>query len=214
MGFSLALDDEEVGGTKGALDFIARKAAKQPPVYHSPGTSFVLKGSPECRIYVLGPPKDEKKIKKSDPSTAHPEVYEDAGEAFGFSGNGTAVIDEDYERPFADCVGNVARTSQAYDDLFEKHFPGLLPKPDQVPAKVKRGDPDWRRLGYESFAELEKLALALDGDTNNTSLALAFELDDGRVLLFSADARKLETGCPGTTIPGPSAGKISMPPIC
>lgn len=187
MGFGLALDDDAVGGTKGALDFIAGQAKKQPPLYHSPGTSFVRKEIPGVRIYVLGPPKDEKKIKKSDPSAAHPEVYEESGDAFGFSGNGNSGMDQDWERPFADCVGKTARTPQDYDTLFEKHFSGLLPTP--TAAGGPQRDPDWRRLGYESFADLERLALALDGDTNNTSLALAFELDDGRVLLFPADAQ-------------------------
>ena len=35
----------------------------------------------------------------------------------------------------------------------------------------------------------DALALKLDSDTNNTSLVLAFELPDGRVLLFPGDAQ-------------------------
>ena len=39
------------------------------------------------------------------------------------------------------------------------------------------------------MAGLAELALKLDSDTNNTSLALAFELPDGQVLLFPGDAQ-------------------------
>src|SRR5437867_12940176 len=39
------------------------------------------------------------------------------------------------------------------------------------------------------MAGAAEFALNLDSDTNNTSLALAFELNDGRVLLFPGDAQ-------------------------
>ena len=48
----------------------------------------------------------------------------------------------------------------------------------------------WRRVDYDWLGGTADLALQLDGQTNNTSLALAFELEgDGRVLLFPADAQ-------------------------
>ena len=51
-------------------------------------------------------------------------------------------------------------------------------------------DPDaWRRIQGEWMAGAGEFALQLDSDTNNTSLALAFELPDGRVLLFPGDAQ-------------------------
>ena len=50
-------------------------------------------------------------------------------------------------------------------------------------------DEPWRRLEGDNLADIEELALALDSNTNNTSLALAIELPDGDVLLFAADAQ-------------------------
>src|SRR5262249_1930541 len=51
-------------------------------------------------------------------------------------------------------------------------------------------DPEkWRRIEAAWLAGAAELALQLDSHTNNTSLALAFELPDGRVLLFPADAQ-------------------------
>jgi hypothetical protein len=53
-------------------------------------------------------------------------------------------------------------------------------------------DQSWRRIDGDWLGSFEQLALDLDGDTNNTSLVLAFELGKpgiGPVLLFAADAQ-------------------------
>src|SRR5690606_28059246 len=47
----------------------------------------------------------------------------------------------------------------------------------------------WRRIAAAWLDGLADLAIRLDDDTNNSSLALAIELDDGDVLLFAADAQ-------------------------
>jgi hypothetical protein len=48
----------------------------------------------------------------------------------------------------------------------------------------------WRRIEHDWLGAAAPLALHLDSDTNNTSLALAFELfDGGPVLLFPGDAQ-------------------------
>ena len=46
-----------------------------------------------------------------------------------------------------------------------------------------------RRIDGEWLGAAESLALKIDGDVNNTSLALAFEITGGHVLLFPADAQ-------------------------
>jgi hypothetical protein len=48
----------------------------------------------------------------------------------------------------------------------------------------------WRRIDSDWLAVASELALALDGDTNNTSLVLAIEVvSSGRVILMAADAQ-------------------------
>jgi hypothetical protein len=178
LGMSIDSAKGNSGGTKQALDYIVGKAKKQ--IYYDPGTSFVRDDIPGVRIYVLGPPEDEKKIKKSDPSAAHPEVYSDPAHAFAFSGTIATSAEEDLDLPFEDVGCEIVGNQRLYDKYFRKFFPTLA---------QDAGDPKWRQLNFESISELERLALALDGDTNNTSLALAFELADGRVLLFPADAQ-------------------------
>jgi len=174
LGFGLGAAGPAGGGTKEALDFIVGRAAKK--TFHLPGGSFERADLPGVRVFVLGPPKDSKRLKKSDPTKSKPEVYPDPREAFGFAveGGGDAYL------PFPDGEHAPVRTPAEYDAALASHFPRL----------VEHGpDPAWRRISVANLAEIEALALALDGDTNNTSLALAFELADGRVLLFPADAQ-------------------------
>lgn len=173
LGIGLGAKEAGQGGTKEAMDFIAKHGKKRS--YFKPGTSFALADVPGVRVFVLGPPENEKKIKKSDPSKAHPEVYSDPGHAFAFAG---PVTDGDQEQPFNSGQGVRVVNARHYDQLFKKYFNTL-----------GASDAGWRRLSADGLGELERLALNLDGDTNNTSLALAFELGDGRVLLFPADAQ-------------------------
>lgn len=72
-------------------------------------------------------------------------------------------------------------------EFFQKHYSGndRRPKDDHPPA-------DWRRIDGDWLGAAEQLALNLDSDTNNTSLALAFEWGPpgkGLVLLFPGDAQ-------------------------
>ena len=180
MGFGLGAAGANGGGTKEALDFITGQAQK-PPVFLTPGDSFVPQQIPSVRIYVLGPPDDadQKLIKKSDPSKARPEVYSDPAQAFAFSGLGQSD-DSDDDLPFGPDEGDDVADGRGADAYLKRHFSQLF----------KNGaNPGWRRLDFEGIKDLERLALALDGDTNNTSLALAIELKGGRVLLFPADAQ-------------------------
>jgi hypothetical protein len=57
-------------------------------------------------------------------------------------------------------------------------------------APYYRPDEAWRRIDHDWLAATSDLAIALDNDTNNTSLVLAFELGvNGEVLLFPGDAQ-------------------------
>jgi hypothetical protein len=66
-----------------------------------------------------------------------------------------------------------------------------LPSP-APPAPPPAGGPDlsWRRIDDNWLSAADNLALQLDSDTNNTSLALAIEISPGgKVLLFPGDAQ-------------------------
>jgi hypothetical protein len=71
-------------------------------------------------------------------------------------------------------------SQQVYDPI-DLNAPEVLAQDGLSPSE---GDPRFHQQG-----SAEDLALKVDHDVNNTSLALALETPDGRVLLFPADAQ-------------------------
>ena len=169
--------------TADALDNVRAKAKPSKPRYCLPTDPPVVPAGINARFYVLGPPYDEKMLRKINPSATNRETY---GLALGnfqmfMDGAGTALaavddgrpFDQQYEIPFA-----YAQSAPEFD-FFRKNYwqPG-----NAAPDAWRRIDADW--LGGAS-----DLALQLDSLTNNTSLVIAIELPGGDVLLFAADAQ-------------------------
>lgn len=166
--------------TSAALDAARGLAPPGGLRYAEPGEAPTELPGTGARIYVLGPPRDEALLLRSDPSRKAPETYQ-----FGFAGF-----------PLA----------EAEACLTEEAPPGPFAARMAIPLAVARGLPefrryfadgaggagegeDWRRIDSAWLDGATELALRLDQDTNNTSLALAIELADGEVLLFAADAQ-------------------------
>jgi hypothetical protein len=152
--------------------------------YFTPGCDPVLvPGVDDVRVYVLGPPRDVTLLKKSDPSKQSSEVYELAGmsgEDLGFLAAVNASPDEGDSAgmPFASWF-RISDAEAWEDDFFGEHY-GFEGEDDQ----------GWRRIESDWLGVAGRLALQLDSHTNNTSLALAFELEPSRrVLLFPGDAQ-------------------------
>jgi hypothetical protein len=167
--------------TADALNIVRAKTAR--PRYCLPIDPPAQPAGTNVRFYVLGPPHDEKMLRKINPSASHKETYGLALDSFPLfmDGAGTALdavdacrpFDQQYEVPFA-----YAQSAPELD-FFREHYwqPG-----DAATDAWRRIDTDW--LGGAS-----DLALQLDSLTNNTSLAIALELHGGDVLLFAADAQ-------------------------
>lgn len=144
-----------------------------------PGQTWDVPGVKNVRAYVLGPPKRLDMLKRSRPSKRESEVYEltgDSGSDFGFF----AAVDaqegggEDRQHPFEKWFKVSKEESVTHDFLSESYW----------------NKDEWRRIEGDWLEAAGRLALHLDSDTNNTSLALAFELrKSGRVLLFPGDAQ-------------------------
>lgn len=171
-----------------------------PPRYLRPGEPpITLPGVDGARFYVLGPPRDEELLSRSDPSTADSEVYEQAfalNQASAFylaalgAGDPDALTSDQREmlersRPFDESFWirtEDAATHEVHGLFFQKRY-GFAGDGD-------RDGPAWRRIDQDWLAAAGQLALDLDSDTNNTCLVLAIELEpSGRVLLFPADAQ-------------------------
>lgn len=177
-------------GTADALAWC--RSRKEDEKYYDPGDLIDLtKEVKGLRVYVLGPPTDEKQLFKDRPTTAGRETYEDeekhqltrAGRAFfglNVGPDGSEVAAAEFERsvPF-DPKYRIEMDQAAATEFFREHYLGA--GPDDADA--------WRRIDGAGLADAAEFALSLDSDTNNTSLALAFELADGRVLLFPGDAQ-------------------------
>ena len=167
--------------TEDALKRVKEMIAPKAPRYCLPTDAPVVPNGTSARFYVLGPPHDEKKLRKINPSARDKETY---GLALGgfqmfMDGAGTALQAKDLGRPFDQQyeIPFVYATEAAEVDFFRQNYW----RPD--------ARDDWRRIDTDWLAGSSELALQLDSLTNNTSLVLAIELPNDDVLLFAADAQ-------------------------
>jgi glyoxylase-like metal-dependent hydrolase (beta-lactamase superfamily II) len=174
-----------------AMDWLQQKK----PHYCRPGDVLPLPGVDKVRVYVLGPPTDLAKLHKLLPTRSGNETYGVALRATDYDGAffgalfpppaaGAADDRTDEQRaahdqsmPFGSCY-RIAEGDARHDPFFQSYY--------GAPGNDPEG---WRRIDSEWLSGAAELALQLDSYTNNTSLALAFELPDGRVLLFPGDAQ-------------------------
>jgi hypothetical protein len=179
---------EFFGMAKGATTSDALKSVRakvgDKPRYFDPKKDdpFVPPGI-NARFYVLGPPHDEKALRKINPS-ANKETYGLAMAGLGMfmDGAGTAMAERDKGRPFDqqyEIPFTYAQTAPELAFFRERYFQPNGAAPD-----------NWRRIDGDWLAGASDMALQLDSLTNNTSLVLAIELEPGGdVLLFAADAQ-------------------------
>jgi hypothetical protein len=180
--------------TGDALAAARRLSGGKEPIYWRPEDApLVPPQAPSVRIYALGPPQNEKALKKT---FAKSEVYHvDATDTPIFQAVLGAVdpgSTEDAFCPFDRGVGT------ALDPLLAPPAAGA--DPDVLREFLDRHylDPDrslgedggWRRIDNAWLGPVVDFALALDSATNNTSLVFAIELiDTDAVILLAADAQ-------------------------
>jgi hypothetical protein len=174
-----------------AMNYVASRVEK--PDYLLPGRLIEADWLPGIRVYILGPPRSREKLRKLG-SDASRELYKAAhglAQSFevttGFLASGQSAeqyyraldVDERvrFERQFP--FDSEFRLS-AKDTAARKRWLAAYDAPDVA----------WRRIDRDFLGSATDLALQLDSQTNNTSLVMAIEMvDDGRVLLFPADAQ-------------------------
>lgn len=162
------------------IDQLRQKAERVK--FLQPGSPVISVGGADgLNVYVLGPPRDEVLLRRSRPRKRAKEVYElsaDSAENDVFlvaalgSGQETATL----ALPFSsrELIELSAADGSRDRTFFENTY--------QL-AKA-----EWRKIDTDWLGAAETLALRLDSDTNNTSLALALEIQ-GKVLLFPGDAQ-------------------------
>jgi hypothetical protein len=169
-----------------ALQAVRELAGRQPG-YRRPGEGpLPLRGTRDVRVYVLGPPHDERQLRRINPSARGDEVYTEgltARTTFLLAARGGEELSpaeralQELSFPFESRL-RIPSQEAAESPFFAKHY-GFG---DGAQESWRRIDDDWLETAGE-------IALQLDSYTNNTSLALAIELASGKVLLFAADAQ-------------------------
>src|SRR5262249_21675829 len=142
------------------------------PPQQLPGTSV--------RVFVLGPPHDEKMIKTINPSKQGPAPYGILSDMF--LDKVAAALTEDPKDGIFDKSFQIPLAAAQQMSFFQNYYWGE----DHDSAEK---DQSWRRIDGSWLDGSSAMALALDSVTNNTSLVLAFELEGGDVLLFAGDAQ-------------------------
>jgi hypothetical protein len=187
--------------TAGALEAV--KELSQNVRFRLPDDPPVTLEGTGVKAYVLGPPRDLKLIRKTNPSAKEPETYGiDAVNVF-LSALALDSQDADLSAPFDDTVRiplEMARQIPFFQDCYWGEDSDSSEK-----------DQSWRRIDASWLDASTSLALQLDNSTNNTSLVIALELEGGDVLLFAADAQvgnwlswqDLSWDVDGKTVTGP-----------
>jgi hypothetical protein len=187
MGGHLAAADEvsnlldffgAAGSTSDALDTVKKLAEVR---YCKPQDDPVQLEGTDVKVYVLGPPPDEKLIKKYNPSKREPETYGMDSMNTYLDAIQPTMSDLDIATPFDERFQIPLNIAEQMP-FFQRHYWA-------EDAESKEQSQAWRRIDSSWLDCSSSLALQLDSATNNTCLVLAFELGDGDVLLFAADAQ-------------------------
>lgn len=163
---------------------------------------------PDVRVFVLGPPLNEKFFRKLDDSKKSPETYRTSLPFLsvpsflhlGADAEPTMIEEQkavlvpfepmwqirESDAPrwkplprWGDDAAAAARREAARGSFFERRY-----------GFRKSDDLEWRRIDHDWMAAAEELALQLNSLTNNSSLALAIEVGSSRrVVLLAGDAQ-------------------------
>ncbi|MDB5120271.1 MAG: hypothetical protein JWN56_1489 [Sphingobacteriales bacterium] len=178
--FDLFAEDQSGGEAITKLLEIADNKVK----FLTPGDHFMMPGTnDEIKVYVLGPPFDNKFLSKRDPGKSEEVQGLNAMmEMANMDISGSMMLDaltSLYE----------PESFQEYDFPFNRQY--INTGADNGPKKAYENmDEAWRKIDDDWLSEIGRLSLFMDKLTNNTSLVLAFEVvASKKVMLFVGDAQ-------------------------
>jgi hypothetical protein len=183
MGFHGPLAASGGRSTEAALEVLRKLVAT--PTYLEPGTLLTPKWLPGVRIYVLGPPRNEKLLGKMLGKVGS-EMYGLGADAGFYAALLLGAAPEDRDAKAAEARSRPFDAALLWPARAAAKNPALA----DVARRYFARDEQWRTIDSAWLLSAEELALQLDNVINNLSMALAFELvDSGEVLLFAADAQ-------------------------
>jgi beta-lactamase superfamily II metal-dependent hydrolase len=197
-----AAKDPSKSANKQAMKLIKDKA--QLVVYLRPHEKAVaLPGAADVRVFALGPPRDEDALSDLDPQ-GDEEFHLAAGmrSPVNYFAAAVAAPAGQPRSPFSvrfTLPYDTAHTDTDHGSFFSNHYGHAGASPSHSPpaghlvdfSDLAPDNAEWRRIDTEWLHSADELALAMNNDTNNASLVLAFEFGrGGKVLLFAADAQR------------------------
>jgi hypothetical protein len=177
-------------GVDEAMKYVASRATGDDREYLKPGTFLQPKWLPGVTVYVLGPPHDEKKIKNLG-EHGNPELYELSGSSVSaFGAMASWFAHDGTYKNYCESIDAQCRDQLDRSLPFDQRYRIFAVDTDARLDSYNHPDDAWRRIDTDWLFSSADLALQLDNLTNNTSLALAFEIgEDGPVVLMAADAQ-------------------------
>ena len=185
---------------RAALEWLKLKAGHSNVRYLDPGEVVRFGLGERLTAHVLGPPRSAGRLAQLDPSPGSArEVYltsrdevnalETTLDLMGFGGKDKKDPRPPNlgEAPFFPRFNATTEEIRAFS-TYKLYWPKEPENRDAKAGKAQTGRKT-RRIDDEWFGSVEHLALKIDGDVNNTSLALAIELPGRDVLLFPGDAQ-------------------------
>lgn len=172
--------------TQDAWRYLVEERECERRRFLQPGDTFGIRGVKGLRVFVLGPPRDERLLRRDQPSAKAPETYHLGGPGLTACSSLLGAVPRLARGPGEQSGPGVGDPFDAFHRVpieeAEHH--------DPFESRYFADDVKWRRIDTDWLEPLGDLALDLDSDTNNTSLVLAFELGDGGdVILMAADAQ-------------------------
>jgi glyoxylase-like metal-dependent hydrolase (beta-lactamase superfamily II) len=169
----------------------------QKPKFLEPGDVFDMPGLPKdsVRVYVLGPPRDDKLLFDATPKKD--ETFDPHLAVLGLGALAARNLSAEKFLSAVSTLGAAGKRRQASPDEVQYPFAGpyKMQGGDLRSGPLKKMLAHYRRdksrnIDDDWMDQAESLALYLDSFTNNSSLVLAIELvASGKVLLFAADAQ-------------------------
>lgn len=217
LGFTSDDDSVEAAKVADAMDYLKQrgKDAQDLRFLEPGGSPLQLDDLDGFRFYVLGPPRDPNFLKAS----AVTQKMKDDGVIYHLAQMGMAGLDalgaavdpqdrtqSELAHPFAP-EHRIARPAAGQSSPYFPEIEPFVARTYDEPSQA------WRRIDQDWLSAFGQLALALDNDTNNTSLVIAIECIRTRdVLLFVADAQmgnwlswgKVSFEVPGRSTPCPA----------
>jgi hypothetical protein len=165
----------------------------RPPRYCRPVDDPVeLTELPGVRFFVLGPPQNEQRIKRSLPTKSGKETYDpkvalSPETSFLIAASAGASNSAEFQDPV---LKELARPFDSRWDIDPEGAKDISFFQDYYFGRTEGPNQSWRNIDTDWLGTASQLALQLDSYTNNTSLVLAIEfVETKKVLLFPGDAQ-------------------------